>query len=37
MLIDLYDAETNKWIGEYGFGGFKLYGNTAPATNTARR
>jgi hypothetical protein len=37
MLIDLYDAETNKWIGEYGFGGFKLYGNAAPATETARR
>jgi hypothetical protein len=25
MLIDLFDAETNKPIGEYGFGGFKLY------------
>ena len=25
MLIDLYDAETNKSVGEYGFGGFKLY------------
>ena len=28
MLIDLYDAETNKLIGEYGFGGFKMF----PAT-----
>ena len=25
MLIDLFDAETNKSVGEYGFGGFKLY------------
>jgi hypothetical protein len=25
MLIDLYDAQTNKSVGEYGFGGFKLY------------
>jgi hypothetical protein len=25
MLIDLFDATTNKAVGEYGFGGFKLY------------
>ena len=25
MLIDLFDARTNKPVGEYGFGGFKLY------------
>jgi hypothetical protein len=25
MLIDLFDAGTNKPVGEYGFGGFKLY------------
>jgi len=25
MLIDLYDPKTNKMIGEYGFGGFKLF------------
>jgi hypothetical protein len=25
MLIDLFDAATNKPVGEYGFGGFKLY------------
>jgi hypothetical protein len=25
MLIDLFDANTNKPVGEYGFGGFKLY------------
>jgi len=25
MLIDLFDADTNKVVGEYGFGGFKLY------------
>jgi hypothetical protein len=25
MLIDLFDAGTNMPVGEYGFGGFKLY------------
>jgi len=25
MLIDIYDETTGKAIGEYGFGGFKLY------------
>jgi hypothetical protein len=25
MLIDLFDATTNAHVGEYGFGGFKLY------------
>lgn len=25
MLIDIFDAKTNKPVGEYGFGGFKLY------------
>jgi hypothetical protein len=25
MLIDLFDARTNDPVGEYGFGGFKLY------------
>ncbi len=25
MLIDIYDASTSKMIGEYGFGGFKLF------------
>jgi hypothetical protein len=25
MLIDLFDAATNMPVGEYGFGGFKLY------------
>ena len=25
MLIDIYDPITNKWIGEYGFGGFRLF------------
>lgn len=40
MLIDLFDADTNKWIGEYGFGGFKLYAKPAPAADkvqTSRR
>ena len=25
MLIDIFDATNGKWIGEYGFGGFKLF------------
>jgi hypothetical protein len=37
MLIDLFDAETNKWIGEYGFGGFKMYAKPAPAAATVQR
>jgi hypothetical protein len=39
MLIDLFDADTNKWIGEYGFGGFKMYGKPVPepATNQSAR
>jgi hypothetical protein len=27
MLIDIYDPTTSKWIGEYGFGGFRLFPN----------
>jgi hypothetical protein len=30
MLIDLFDANTNKAVGEYGFGGFKLYALPLP-------
>ena len=25
MLIDIYDPTNDKWIGEYGFGGFRLF------------
>jgi hypothetical protein len=25
MLIDIHDSVTGKWIGEYGFGGFRLF------------
>jgi hypothetical protein len=25
MLIDIYDPASGKWIGEYGFGGFRLF------------
>jgi len=25
MLIDIYDPNNGKWIGEYGFGGFRLF------------
>ena len=28
MLIDIYNASDNKWIGEYGFGGFRLFNTT---------
>jgi hypothetical protein len=34
MLIDLFDAGTDKLVGEYGFGGFKLY---ATPVRTAER
>jgi hypothetical protein len=34
MLIDLFDADTDKLVGEYGFGGFKLY---ATPVRTAER
>jgi hypothetical protein len=30
MLIDIYDESTGKVIGEYGFGGFRLYTVTVP-------
>ena len=33
MLIDLFDVNTNKPIGEYGFGGFKLYDVTLRTAN----
>jgi hypothetical protein len=29
MLIDIYDATNGKPIGEYGFGGFKLFVSTS--------
>jgi hypothetical protein len=37
MLIDLYDAESKAWIGEYGFGGFKMYAKPAPVAATVQR
>jgi hypothetical protein len=33
MLIDLFDVNTNKSVGEYGFGGFKLYKLNLPTKN----
>jgi hypothetical protein len=30
MLIDLFDADTSKLVGEYGFGGFKMYIEAPP-------
>jgi hypothetical protein len=37
MLIDLFDADTNKWVGEYGFGGFKMYAKPSPEGTTNQR
>jgi hypothetical protein len=37
MLIDLFDADTDKWIGEYGFGGFKLYPKPMPGAQTVQK
>jgi hypothetical protein len=31
MLIDIYDGSSGKEIGEYGFGGFRLFKTAAPA------
>lgn len=31
MLIDIFDVSTGQEIGEYGFGGFKLFTVRAPA------
>ena len=32
MLIDIYDVRNNKWIGEYGFGGFRLFAASRSAS-----
>lgn len=37
MLIDLFDAGTNKPVGEYGFGGFKLYAKPQRAAESLQR
>ena len=34
MLIDLFDADTSKLVGEYGFGGFKMYIEAPRNTDT---
>ena len=36
MLIDLFDDRTKTAIGEYGWGGFKLYPDYQPATKENR-
>jgi hypothetical protein len=36
MLIDLFDADTSKLVGEYGFGGFKLYLQPSPDTDNVK-
>jgi len=37
MLIDLYDASTGKLVGEYGFGGFKMYPETFHSANVSSK
>ena len=37
MLIDLFDATTNKAVGEYGFGGFKLYPQRVLNTESSQK
>src|SRR3972149_11623839 len=37
MLIDLFDATTNKAVGEYGFGGFKLYPQRVLGAESAQK
>jgi hypothetical protein len=37
MLIDLFDADTNRPVGEYGFGGFKLYPKPVRTAETAQK
>lgn len=36
MLIDLFDGKTGAPIGEFGWGGFKLYPNHSAARNESR-
>ena len=36
MLIDLFDADTSKLVGEYGFGGFKLYIQPSPESDNLK-
>ncbi|MBI2211414.1 MAG: hypothetical protein HYV05_09245 [Deltaproteobacteria bacterium] len=35
-LIDLFDSATRREVGEFGWGGFKLYGQSARGGKTAR-
>ena len=37
MLIDLFDTTTNKAVGEYGFGGFKLYPQRVLGAESAQK
>jgi hypothetical protein len=36
MLIDLFDADTSKPVGEYGFGGFKMYIEASPDSDSVK-
>lgn len=36
MLIDLFDAATNKPVGEFGWGGFKLYSQSVRGSQRVR-
>jgi hypothetical protein len=37
MLIDLFDAATNRPVGEFGFGGFKLYPQPLRTADTSTK
>ena len=37
MLIDLFDSTTNKAVGEYGFGGFKMFRPSSRVIESARK
>lgn len=32
MLIDLFDGTTNQPVGEFGWGGFKIYSHPVPSS-----
>jgi hypothetical protein len=36
MLIDIFDANTGKAVGEYGFGGFRLFDTRPPEPLTTK-
>lgn len=37
VIVDLFDATTNKLVGEYGWAGFRLYADADQITERVRR